>query len=78
MLRIEEYMRFFHKSFELFKGVFGASDRAIGLFESGCDFEKGVSHIYQQCKTSNDFTKEFKSLEKELDRKRNRFIRWIS
>lgn len=60
------------QKFELFKGVFGASDRAIGLLESGGDFEKRVSHIYQQCKTSNDFTKEFKSLEKELDKKRNK------
>lgn len=59
------------QKFELFKGVFGASDRAIGLLESGGDFEKRVSHIYQQCKTSSDFTKEFTSLEKELDRKRN-------
>ncbi len=60
------------QKFELFKGVFGASDRAIGLLENGGDFEKRVSHIYQQCKTTNDFTKEFKSLEKELDRKRNK------
>ena len=58
--------------FELFKGVFGASDRAIGLLESGADFEKRVSHIYQECKTSKDFTKEFTSLERELDRKRNK------
>ena len=58
--------------FELFKGVFGASDRAIGLLESGADFEKRVSHIYQECKTSKDFLKEFTSLERELDRKRNK------
>ena len=60
--------------FELFKGVFGASDRAIGLLESGADFEKRVSHIYQECKTSKDFSKEFTSLERELDRKRNKKI----
>ena len=60
--------------FELFKGVFGASDRAIGLLESGADFEKRVSHIYQECKTSKDFLKEFTSLERELDRKRNKKI----
>lgn len=58
--------------FELFQGVFGASDRAIGLLESGADFEKRVSHIYQECKTSKDFLKEFTSLERELDRKRNK------
>ena len=65
------------KKFELFKGVFGASDRAIGLIESGGDFEKRVSHIYQECKTSSDFTKEFSSLEKELDRKRNKKMEQI-
>lgn len=58
--------------FELFQGVFGASDCAIGLLESGADFEKRVSHIYQECKTSKDFLKEFTSLERELDRKRNK------
>lgn len=58
--------------FELFQGVFGASDKAIGLLESGTDFEKRVTQIYQVCKTSSDFTKEFKALEKELDKKRNK------
>lgn len=60
------------EKFELFKGVFGASDKAIGLLESGADFEKRVTQIYQECKTSSDFTKEFKVLEKELDKKKNR------
>ena len=60
------------EKFELFQGVFGASDKAIGLLESGVDFEKRVSQIYQECKTSSDFTKEFKALEKELDKKRNK------
>ena len=59
------------KKFELFQGVFGASDKAIGLLESGNGFEKRVSQIYQECKTTAEFTKEFNSLEKELDRKRN-------
>ena len=60
------------EKFELFQGVFGASDKAIGLLESGTDFEKRVTQIYQECKTSSDFTKEFKALEKELDKKRNK------
>jgi Superfamily II DNA/RNA helicases, SNF2 family len=59
------------EKFELFQGVFGASDKAIGLLESGAGFEKRVTQIYQECKTSSDFTKEFKALEKELDKKRN-------
>lgn len=60
------------EKFELFQGVFGASDKAIGLLESGVDFEKRVTQIYQECKTSSDFTKEFKALEKELDKKKNK------
>lgn len=60
------------EKFELFQGVFGASDKAIGLLESGADFEKRVTQIYQECKTSSDFTKEFKALEKELEKKRNK------
>lgn len=60
------------EKFELFQGVFGASDKAIGLLESGADFEKRVTQIYQECKTTADFTKEFKVLEKELDKKRNK------
>lgn len=60
------------EKFELFQGVFGASDKAIGLLESGADFEKRVTQIYQECKTSSDFTKEFKALEKELDKKKNK------
>lgn len=60
------------EKFELFQGVFGASDKAIGLLESGADFEKRVTLIYQECKTTSDFTKQFKDLEKELEKKRNK------
>lgn len=60
------------QKFELFQGVFGASDKAIGLLESGQDFEKRITQIYQECKTSDEFTKKFKALEKELDKKRNK------
>lgn len=54
------------EKFELFQGVFGASDKAIGLLESGADFEKRVTLIYQECKTTSDFTKQFKDLEKGI------------
>lgn len=60
------------EKFELFQGVFGASDKAIGLLEGGADFEKRVTLIYQECKTVADFTKQFKALEKELEKKRNK------
>ena len=58
--------------FELFQGVFGASDKAIGLLESGGDFEKRVSQIYQECNSTTEFTKKFAALEKEIEGKRNK------
>lgn len=39
------------EKFELFQGVFGASDKAIGLLESGADFEKRVTVIDYCIKT---------------------------
>jgi ERCC4-related helicase len=60
------------QKFELFQGVFGASDKAIGLLESGVDFEKRIAQIYQECKNANEFINEFAFLEKEIDRKRNK------
>ncbi|KJS20467.1 MAG: DNA/RNA helicase, superfamily II, SNF2 family protein [Clostridiaceae bacterium BRH_c20a] len=59
------------EKFELFEGVFGASDQALGLLESGIDFEKRVLTIYQSCNSIGEFNKEFKALEKEFERKRN-------
>lgn len=59
------------EKFELFEGVFGASDQALGLIESGVDFEKRVLMIYQKCNSIGEFNKEFKVLEKEFEKKRN-------
>lgn len=58
------------QKFELFEGVFGASDKAIGLLESGENFEKRILQIYQQCSNKKEFNREFAGLEKELERKR--------
>jgi ERCC4-related helicase len=57
--------------FNLFKGVFGASDEALGLLESGSDFEKKIEKIYEQCNTASDFNREFDRLEQEIAAKRN-------
>lgn len=55
-----------HK-FELFEGVFGASDVALGALESGISFEKRILDIYQSCNSTSDFTKAFDKLNKQLD-----------
>ena len=56
------------RKFELFDGVFGASDVALGALESGLSFEKTVLDIYQKCNTANDFTVAFDKLNKQLDK----------
>ena len=62
------------KKFELFEGVFGASDIAIGALESGTSFEKKILEIYQKCNTRNDFIVEFNKLNKQLDGKKNKQV----
>lgn len=42
------------QKFKLFSGVFGASDEVLGAIESGVDFEKRITAIYQNCRTTED------------------------
>lgn len=60
------------KKFNLFKGVFGASDDSLGLLESGSSFEKKILEIYDKCKNAYEFRAAFDKLEKEINAKRNR------
>ena len=55
------------RKFELFEGVFGASDIALGALESGMSFEKTILEIYQNCNSQSEFDKAFVSLNKRLD-----------
>ena len=63
------------KKFELFEGVFGASDIALGALESGTNFEKMVLDIYQSCNTTTEFRKAFDKLDRELNAKRDKNAR---
>ena len=63
------------KKFELFEGVFGASDIALGALESGTSFEKMVLDIYQQCNTTAEFRKAFDKLGRKLNAKRDKNAR---
>lgn len=63
------------KKFELFDGVFGASDIALGALESGTSFEKMVLEIYQTCNTTAEFKKAFNKLDRKLNAKRDRRAR---
>ena len=55
------------EKFNLFNGVFGASDDVLGSIESGVDFEKRILTIYQECRTSEEIEIAFQSLQKEMD-----------
>jgi hypothetical protein len=63
------------KKFELFEGVFGASDIALGVLESGTSFEKMVLEIYQSCNTTAEFKKAFDKLDRKLNAKRDKKAR---
>ena len=55
------------EKFQLFSGVFGASDEVLGAIESGVEFEKRIVSIYQKCRTEVDIEAEFKALREEMD-----------
>ena len=59
------------KKFELFEGVFGASDVALGALESGISFEKRILNIYQNCKNITAVRKAFADLNRQLDARKN-------
>ena len=59
------------KKFELFEGVFGASDVALGALESGVSFEKRILDIYQNCGSVREIKKAFAELNRQLDARIN-------
>lgn len=59
------------EKFKLFSGVFGASDEVLGSIESGIDFEKRISGIYQNCRAPEEIQLEFNLLREELDEQIN-------
>jgi hypothetical protein len=55
------------EKFNLFNGVFGASDEVLGAIESGVDFEKRILAIYQECRTPEQIEAAFRKLQDEMD-----------
>jgi len=55
------------EKFQLFNGVFGASDEVLGAIESGVDFEKRIVNIYQTCRTTEAIQLAFDALQKEME-----------
>ena len=54
------------EKFQLFEGVFGASDEVLGAIESGVDFEKRIAAIYQNCRKPDEIAAAFNQLQLEL------------
>jgi superfamily II DNA or RNA helicase len=55
------------EKFNLFTGVFGASDEVLGSIESGIDFEKRIVRIYQECRTPEEIQTSFDELQRKLE-----------
>ncbi len=62
----QHVFRLLSEKFQLFEGVFGASDEVLGAIESGVDFEKRIADIYQRCRTSQEIKVSFDQLQGEL------------
>lgn len=54
------------EKFQLFNGVFGASDEVLGVIGNGVDFEKRIAQIYQECRTPDEIQDAFDHLKEEL------------
>jgi ERCC4-related helicase len=55
------------QKFQLFSGIFGASDEVLGVLGSGVDFEKRIHEIYQSCRTPDEINRAFDKLQTELE-----------
>lgn len=55
------------EKFNLFSGVFGASDEVLGRIESGLDFEKRILQIYDTCRQPEEIEAAFNALQAELE-----------
>ena len=55
------------EKFQLFEGVFGASDEVLGAIGSGVDFEMRIAAIYQSCRKQEEIKSAFDQLQLELN-----------
>jgi superfamily II DNA or RNA helicase len=54
------------QKFQLFEGVFGASDEVLGAIGSGVDFERRIADIYQNCRDPEAIKASFEQLQRDL------------
>ncbi|MFC0268658.1 SNF2-related protein [Kushneria aurantia] len=55
------------EKFQLFDGLFGASDEILGRLESGVDVEKRIADIYATCRTPDAIEAAFAELREQLE-----------
>ncbi len=54
------------QKFQLFEGVFGASDEVLGSIGSGIDVERRIVDIYQKCREPEEIKASFEQLQLDL------------
>lgn len=54
------------QKFQLFEGVFGASDEVLGTIGSGVDFERRIADIYRTCRNPQEIETSFQQLQLDL------------
>ena len=62
----ERVFELLNQKFQLFEGVFGASDEILGSIESGVDIERRIHDIYQKCRNDEQIEEEFNRLQAEF------------
>ncbi len=62
----ERVFELLSQKFQLFEGVFGASDEILGSIESGVDIERRIHDIYQNCRSDDQIEHEFNYLQGQL------------
>ena len=62
----ERVFELLNHKFQLFEGVFGASDEILGSIESGVDIERRIHDIYQKCRNDAQIEEEFNRLQAEF------------
>lgn len=55
----ERVFELLNQKFQLFEGVFGASDEILGSIESGVDIERRILDIYQECRSDQAIDEAF-------------------
>ncbi len=61
--RVHELLKL---KFNIFDGVFGASDEVLGAIENGVDFERRIREIYENCQHPDDTQRAFDKLQQDL------------